>query len=150
MKVLGKNLFWLLHGLPTPNRSDLIPYHSSSFPPYSSHAGLLAGFRTCQVLFCLWAFARALPLPKHILSPYRHMICSLTFLLDSAQMFLILEAFLLLIVPTPSFPGTFSFTLPYCSSLYILTSFFGYYLFSPIRMQSSQGRDYVFFLANHQ
>lgn len=59
---------WPAHPPPLwPHLLSLFP-----IPTYSSHTGLMAAFRTYQVLFCLWAFAFALPFPGTHSVPYRH------------------------------------------------------------------------------
>lgn len=124
-----------------------LPLFCIPTPPHAHQP--LAGFWTREVLSCLWAFALA----WHILLPFRHLICSLNCLLLSAEIFLIIEIFLLPVILVPNFPGTFSFIVLYCSpgnlTHYILTFLFVYCLSSPTRMQSLWGRDWVFFIANY-
>lgn len=63
-----KNLFWLLHGLPTPHLSDLIFYHSSPFPP--TPATLASWLLLEHTRYCS-AFG-----PLHLLCPFlAHTLC---------------------------------------------------------------------------
>lgn len=100
----GGNPLWLLHDLPTSHLSDLtLPLFPIPTPPcahwppgwFWKVPGSLVPLGLCTCL-------------THS-SPYRHMMCFLNFFPVPAQIFLIMEVVLLLVIPVPIFPGTFSF-----------------------------------------